>query len=157
MTALSGHTVDGEHVLPVRIYYEDTDAAGIVYHANYLRFAERARTEMLRLAGVEQRVVAQDRGLAFAVRDLSADYRKPAYLDDLIEVRSHLTRLGAASLDAVQKIARAGTALVVMNVRIACIGRDGRPVRIPLDLRNALRGWCQAEAGQTEVGHTGGR
>lgn len=149
MTELSGRIVEGEHVLPFRIYYEDTDAGGIVYHANYLRYAERGRTEMLRLAGVEQREVARDLGLAFAVRDFSADYRRPAYLDDLLEVRSRLTRLGAASLDAVQKIARAGTALVVMKVRIACIGRDGRPVRLPTELRDALRKSCQFEAGQS--------
>ena len=154
MTELSGRMVEGEHVLPIRIYYEDTDTGGIVYHANYLRYAERARTEMLRLVGIEQREVARDLGLFFAVRGFAVDYHKPAVLDDLLEVRSRLTRLGAASLDAVQKVQRSGTALAVMRVRIACIGRDGRPLRIPTDLREALQVFCQIDIGQEEQGQT---
>ena len=155
MTGTSGRMVDGEHILPVRIYYEDTDTGGIVYYANYLRFAERARTEILRLAGVEQRSVARERGVAFAVRNVSADYRRPAYLDDLLEVRSRLTRLGAASMDAVQTIARAGTPLVEMKVGIACVRQDGRPVRIPADLRDALSAFVPSEERRRDAGRNG--
>lgn len=143
MGALSGRIEEGLHLLPVRIYYEDTDAAGIVYHANYLRYAERARTEMLRLVGIAQSEVSRTLGLAFAVRSLSADYRRPARLDDLLEVRSRLSRLAAASLDAEQTIVRDGTELARIVMRIACIGRDGRPARIPTELKTLLQPYCQ--------------
>ena len=143
MQSLSGRIEGGMHLLPVRIYYEDTDAAGIVYYANYLRYAERARTEMLRLAGIEQGEVSRRQGLAFAVRAFSADYRRPARLDDLLEVRSRMLRLGAASLDAEQTIARDETDLVRISVRIACIGRDGRPARIPAEIKTLLQPYCQ--------------
>lgn len=152
MNELSGRMVEGEHVLPFRIYYEDTDTGGIVYHANYLRYAERARTEMLRLVGIEQREIGRDIGLFFAVRGMIADYHKPAVLDDLLEVRSRLTRLGAASLDAIQNVVRSGTLIAAMQVRIACIGRDGRPIRLPADLRDALQVLCHNDTGQTKVG-----
>ena len=145
MQSLSGRIEGGMHLLPVRIYYEDTDTAGIVYHANYLRYAERARTEMLRLAGIEQGAVSRQQGLAFAVRGFSADYRRPARLDDLLEVRSRLLRLGAASLDAEQTIVRDETELVRIEVRIACVGRDGRPARMPADLKASLQPYCQVQ------------
>jgi acyl-CoA thioester hydrolase len=143
VTGLSGRVEGGEHVLPIRVYYEDTDAAGIVYYASYLRFAERGRTEMLRLAGVRQSEISRQHGVAFAVRDCKADYRQPARLDDLIEVRSRLTGLRGASADARQVISRDGTALVRLDVRIACIRQDGRPARFPAGLRAALERYCQ--------------
>jgi len=143
VTGLSGRIEGGEHVLPIRVYYEDTDAAGIVYYASYLRFAERGRTEMLRLAGVRQSEISRQHGVAFAVRDCKADYRQPARLDDLIEVRSRLTGLRGASADARQVISRGGTALVWLDVRIACIREDGRPARFPAGLRAALERYCQ--------------
>lgn len=138
MSGLSGHVEGGEHVLPVRVYYEDTDVAGIAYYANYLKFAERGRTEMLRLAGVQQSEVSRRDGVTFAVRDCKVDYRRPARLDDLIEVRSRLTALRGASADLAQVISRNGTALARLDVRIACIGRDGRPARFPSGLHAAL-------------------
>ena len=143
MTGLSGRIEGREHVLPIRVYYEDTDAAGIVYYASYLRFAERGRTEMLRLAGVRQSELSRRHGVAFAVRDCKADYRQPARLDDLIEVRSWLTGLRGASADARQVISRDGTALVRLDVRIACVGQGGRPVRFPAGLHAALERYCQ--------------
>lgn len=145
MTALSGHFDGQEHVLPLRVYYEDTDAAGIVYYANYLRFAERARTEMLRLAGISQSVMAQDHGLAFAVRDCSVDYKRPARLDDLVEVRSRLLRLGAAAVKAEQRITRDAEELACIQARVACIGRDGKASRIPESVRSALLPYCCSE------------
>ena len=121
-------------MLPVRVYYEDTDAAGIVYYANYLKFAERGRTEMLRLAGIhEQSEVRRRHGVAFAVRDCKVDYRQPARLDDLLEVRSRLTGLRGASADMPQEISRDGALLARLDVRIACIGPDGRPGALPGD------------------------
>ncbi len=142
-SGLSGVIVDGEHILPVRIYYEDTDAGGIVYHSNYLRYAERARTEMLRLVGINQTEVLREHGVAFAVRDCQLDYRAPARLDELLEVRSRITDLGGATIRADQRITRTGQDLVRIAVRVACIGRDGRPARFPPPLRHALESYCQ--------------
>lgn len=139
MTALSGHIEAGEHVLPLRVYYEDTDAGGIVYHSNYLKFAERARTELLRLVGISQAELARRHGLAFAVRDCAIDYRAPARLDDLLEVRSRLTALSAATLRAEQCISRDGEDLVRLGVRVACVKLDGRPARLPSPLRDSLQ------------------
>lgn len=140
---LSGAIEGDEHVLPVRVYYEDTDAGGIVYHANYLRYAERARTEMLRLVGIDQSDARRDHGVAFAVKDCQIDYRAPAQLDDLLEVRSRVTGLGGATIRADQRITRAGEVLVSIAVRVACIGRDGRPARFPPLLRHALQSYYQ--------------
>lgn len=91
MTAISGHIEAGRHFFPVRVYYEDTDAGGIVYYANYLKFAERARTEMLRLVGLNQSQLKKENGILFAVRSLTIDYRRPAVLDDLLEVVSRFS------------------------------------------------------------------
>jgi acyl-CoA thioester hydrolase len=143
VSGLSGHVEGGEHVLPVRVYYEDTDVAGIAYYANYLKFAERGRTEMLRLAGIQQSEVARREGVTFAVRDCKVDFQQPARLDDLLEVRSRLTGLRGASADMAQVISRDGTALVRLDVRIACVGQDGRPARFPAGLQAALEKYRQ--------------
>ena len=143
MSGLSGRIEGHEHVLPVRVYYEDTDAAGIAYYANYLKFAERGRTEMLRLAGIQQSEVAQRHGVAFAVRDCKVDYHQPARLDDLVEVRSRLTGLRGASADMAQVISRDGAVLARLDLRIACIGPGARPARFPAALRTALESYCQ--------------
>jgi len=140
---LSGHVVDGEHRYPLRIFYEDTDAGGIVYYARYLQFAERARTELLRLAGIEQAKLRDSAGVMFAVRRCEVDYRRPARLDDLVEVRSHLTELRGARLSAAQSIWRAGEELVRLVVEIALVGSDGRPARIPAPIRTALEPFVQ--------------
>ena len=123
---------------PVRVYYEDTDAAGVVYHSGYLRFAERARTEMLRLAGITPLKMRRDHGLVFAVRDCVVDFLAPARLDDLLEVCSRLVNLAGASLKAEQVIGRDGSDLVRLGVRVACVDSGGRPARIPAALRRAL-------------------
>jgi acyl-CoA thioester hydrolase len=131
---LSGKT----HVTPVRVYYEDTDAAGIVYYANYLKFAERARTEMMRdlSEGLYARMLAE--GLSFVVRRCTIDYAGPARLDDLVEVHSRLLHVGGASLSAAQVVCRGGEPLVDIEVKLACIGPDGRPARIPPELRGVI-------------------
>ena len=146
--SLSGAFEGREHVLPLRVYYEDTDAAGIVYHANYLKFAERARTELLRLLALDQSDLVRDQGLAFAVTDCRVRYRAPAKLDDMLEVRSRLTALGGATLTAAQAIRRAGQPLAELEVRVACVRRDGRPARIPGALRAALQPYCQEGQGE---------
>ena len=143
MSALAGHFEAGEHVLPLRVYYEDTDAAGIVYYANYLKFAERARSDLLRLLEVNQSELAREQGLAFAVSECHVHYRAPARLDDLLEVRSRLVTLGGASLRTAQSISRDGTSVAELDVRVACLGLDGRPARIPGPLRASLEPYCQ--------------
>lgn len=132
-----------EHVFPVRVYYEDTDAAGIVYYVNYLKFAERARTEMLRLMGRGQHDMMEREGVAFAVRSARIEYLRPARLDDALEVRTALVEVGGASLKVRQRILRAGSGaadgiLADMMIRLAVMNLAGKPMRLPADLRAAL-------------------
>lgn len=126
------------HITPVRVYYEDTDAGGVVYHSNYLKFAERARTEMMRdlSEGRYARMLAD--GMAFIVRRCAVDYAAAAKLDDLVEVHSRVLHVGGASLSAEQIVRRGGERLVAMEVKLGCIGPDGRPTRIPPDLRAVI-------------------
>jgi acyl-CoA thioester hydrolase len=133
-----GALAAGEHRLPVRVYYEDTDAVGVVYHASYLRFAERARTETLRCLGLEHGSLRARLGLAFAVRRCVVDYLAPAHLDDRLEVRTRLVRLGGASLDLEQRIVRDQRLLVRMDVRLALISSALRAARLPQALIDAL-------------------
>jgi acyl-CoA thioester hydrolase len=133
-----GAIVAGEHRLAVRVYYEDTDAVGVVYHANYLRFAERGRTEMLRCLGLEHGGLRARLGLAFTVRRCVVDYLAPARLDDRLEVRTGLARIGGASLDLEQRIVTEDRLLVRMDVRLALISSALRAVRLPQALIDAL-------------------
>ncbi len=126
------------HSMPLRVYYEDTDAAGIVYYANYLKFAERGRTELMRGLGFAHSRIYADTGIAFTVRRLSADYRKPARLDDALTVATRVVEIGAATLLLDQEICRDGVVLVALELLVACVGRDGRPRRVPAGLRAAL-------------------
>ncbi|MBM3541416.1 MAG: tol-pal system-associated acyl-CoA thioesterase [Alphaproteobacteria bacterium] len=126
------------HVFALRVYYEDTDAAGIVYYANYLRFAERARTELLRAHGSDHAALMRQDGIAFAVRRCEAEYLKPARLDDSLEVHTRVTQVGGATLDADQDILRAGEVLTRLKVRLACVRADGKPARLPAGLRRSL-------------------
>jgi acyl-CoA thioester hydrolase len=133
--------VTAAHLFQCRVYYEDTDAAGIVYYANYLKFAERARTEILREAGIVQHDVARRDGVAFAVKSVAVEYAAPAKLDDALVVETTVSRLGGASATADQIVRRKadGTALAEMRVRLACLRlADGRPARFPADVREAL-------------------
>ncbi|MBK9393966.1 MAG: tol-pal system-associated acyl-CoA thioesterase [Uliginosibacterium sp.] len=124
-------------VWPVRVYYEDTDAAGVVYYANYLKFCERARTEWLRTLGIDQKNLIDTRQLAFVVARVEADYLRGAELDDALEVISSISALGAASILFHQEIRRTGSLLFTATVKIACVdGFKRRAVRIPDDLRH---------------------
>jgi acyl-CoA thioester hydrolase len=134
----SGTIRDGVHLFPIRIYYEDTDAAGLVYYANHLKYAERARTELLRATGFEQERLRQETGIVFVVRHCTADYRAAARLDDDLVVETRVAGVGAATLDLAQEIRRGGTVLVALDFRIACLGRVGKPQRLPPTLRAAL-------------------
>ena len=132
----------GAHVFPLRVYYEDTDAGGIVYHANYLRFAERARTEILREKGVNQSQLVADEGIGFAVRHCTADYVKPGRLDDRLEVHTRIVEVGRGSVRCEQSVKRDGTDLVTMRLRLVCLNLKGRPARLPAGVRAALLDHC---------------
>ncbi|MEQ8247244.1 MAG: tol-pal system-associated acyl-CoA thioesterase [Alphaproteobacteria bacterium] len=121
----------GIHHLPMRVYYEDTDAAGIVYYANYLKFVERARTDMMRLLGVTHSLMASQDGLSFVVRGCSVKYRKPARLDDGLDVRTRIERIRGPVLDVVQNVHRADDLLVAIDLRIACMNGEGRVQSLP--------------------------
>jgi len=120
---------------PIRIYYEDTDAGGIVYHANYLRFAERARTEWLRALGYEHDQVLAAHSLLLVVRHIEIDYKAPARLGDLLEIRSTTEGCGNTSIPIDQDVYRGGKLLASLKVVVVGITPDGRPMRLPPQLR----------------------
>ncbi len=128
------------HHWPVRVYWEDTDAGGIVYHSVYLNFAERARTEFVRDLGLSQHELADGgKGFAFAVSRLEVDYKKSARLDDMLEVVTRLIEVNGASARFDQRITRDGEDLVKLNVRLGFVALDGgRPSRLPQHLRQRL-------------------
>jgi acyl-CoA thioester hydrolase len=134
----SGEIVDGRHVLPLRVYYEDTDAAGIVYYANWLRFLERGRTELMRLLGQEHSALRDERGVNWVVRRCAIEYLKPARLDDTIEVLTRCGELRGASLDMLQEARRGAETLVRSQLVVACMDKSGRPVRLPSGMKAAL-------------------
>lgn len=134
----AGWMEGGTHVFPVRVYWEDTDAFGIVYYANYLRYIERARSDLLRLAGVDQAALLADTGLGFAVRHCGVDYLRPARLDDTLAVRTELADGRGATLAARQSVWRGDEELVTADVRLACLDRSGRPRRLPPALLGRL-------------------
>jgi acyl-CoA thioester hydrolase len=126
------------HRLTIRVYYEDTDFAGVVYYANYLRFIERGRSEALREMGIDQVAMKRDLGLVFVVRSLTVDYLAPAVFDDVLEVRSRVTRLRGASVEMAQEVWRGEDCLNRAVVNIACMDGAGRPQRLPGDVRDRL-------------------
>ena len=126
------------HTFPVHVYYEDTDLAGIVYYANYLKFIERARTEWIRGIGVDQTRVKDEQGIVFAVRRVEADYMLPARYGDELEVRTTTASISGARLVMDQKVVRGEEILFTAQVTVACITMDGRPVRLPAGIRKIV-------------------
>jgi acyl-CoA thioester hydrolase len=126
---------------PVRVYWEDTDAGGVVFYANYLKFFERARTEWLRAAGVEQQRLRDDTGAMFVVAEVQTRYLAPARLDDLLHVTVRVEEQGAASMVIVQEAFRGDVLLAEGRIRIGCVQAESlRPCRIPAKVVNALAG-----------------
>jgi acyl-CoA thioester hydrolase len=127
-------------IWPVRVYYEDTDAGGVVYYANYLKFAERARTEWLRSRGYEQTDLAAEHGVVFVVRSAAIEYVRPARFNDALQVTVELIKVGAGQIDLAQRVMRDDEELATVRVKIVCV-RLGtlRPVRMPLALANRIR------------------
>jgi len=134
---------DGHHVLPVRVYCEDTDFSGVVYHASYLRFMERGRTDCLRLLGVDQRALFEDAGsetlpFHFVVRSMAIEFIRPARMDDVLDVVTAPGDVKGASITLHQSVRRGGEILVDAKVRIALVS-EGRAQRIPKSLRAAMQ------------------
>lgn len=128
-----------EATFNIRVYYEDTDAGGVVFYANYLKFLERARTEWLRELGVQQSALVADEARMFVVHSLDMSYRKPARLDDLITIRSRVTRVGRASIHFDQRAERDGELLAHGNIQICCVDAVHlRPAALPAVVRAKL-------------------
>lgn len=122
------------HLWPLRVYYEDVDLAAIVYYANYLKYLERGRSEMVRAAGISQ-LDMKEAGLVFAVRRVEAEYLKPARYDDELVVETRLDRLGGARFDMPQRILRGAEVLMEARVTVVILTAEGRPSRLPADIR----------------------
>jgi acyl-CoA thioester hydrolase len=139
---LAGRFENGTHVLAVRIYHEDTDFSGFVYHASYLKFCERGRSDCLRLLGIhhdELRGRTADGNLGFVVRRMECDFHKPARIAEKLEVHTRLTRLSGARLNVNQTITRGDESLFVAEVGLALVDELGRPRRIPAAISAAIR------------------
>ncbi|MFN8831297.1 MAG: YbgC/FadM family acyl-CoA thioesterase [Labrys sp. (in: a-proteobacteria)] len=134
---LAGRLKGDRHVLPVRVYYEDTDFSGVAYHGAYVRFLERGRSDFLRLLGVHQGVLHGSDSVAFAVRSMTLDFPRAARIDDVLEVTTRVEEVGGATVTLAQRIDRAGEAIVMASVRVALVG-GGRPRRLPMALRQAF-------------------
>jgi acyl-CoA thioester hydrolase len=126
------------HRFALRVYYEDTDLAGIVYYANYLRFIERARTEFVRARGVDQRALKEAEGIVFAVRHLEADYLAPARFDDELVVETRVEAMTGARLVLRQDVTRAGATLFSALVTLVALTETGQPARLPANIRLSL-------------------
>jgi acyl-CoA thioester hydrolase len=151
LAALDGEIRDGRHVMPVRVYYEDTDFSGIVYHANYLRFMERGRSNYLRLLGADQRSLFEEAeqeapGFAFVVRSMQIEFLKPARMDDVLDVVTTYEEIKGASITLHQRVLRGDELLIEARVRVAFVC-DGRARPIPKPLRIAMKAEQDRAAG----------
>ena len=145
---LSGRIENNRHILPVRVYFEDTDFTGLVYHANYLKFCERGRSDYIRLLGIHHHDLfagktgdgsdGEDEQAAFVVRHLEIDYLRPAHIDDLLEIATEVHDIGKASLTLHQSVHRDETVLARLTVTVVLVNAQGRPKRIPKTLRTLI-------------------
>jgi acyl-CoA thioester hydrolase len=143
VSTLDGEIRNGRHVMQVRVYYEDTDFSGAVYHASYLRFMERGRTNYLRLLGADQRALFEETereapGFAFVVRTMQIEFLKPARMDDVLEVVTETEEVRGASVTLHQRIMRGGETVIDAHVKVAFVS-GGRARPIPKPLRIAMR------------------
>ena len=139
---LAGRLTDFGHVLPVRVYFEDTDFSGMVYHASYVRFMERGRSDFLRLRGVGHLALAEGEyggsPLAFAVARMTIDFKKPARIDDVLAIETRVGKIGGAIIRLAQTIRRDETVLVTAEVSVVLVNTAGKPQRIPPDLMERI-------------------
>ena len=126
------------HKNNVRVYYEDTDAGGVVYHANYLKYAERSRTEMLRKYKIEQEVLKNNYSIRFIVKDLFIEYYKAAILDDYLTIKSFIIKISSAKIKMEQEIYKKNTLLAKINITLGSINLEGKPSRLPKFVLNIL-------------------
>jgi acyl-CoA thioester hydrolase len=135
--------IEGEtHVLPIRVYFEDTDCAGVVYHANFIKFCERGRSDFIRLLGIDAKGLANpDQGepAVFVVRHIEIDYLKPARMDDVLEVVTSCAKIGSASLVLAQDVRRSGELIARAKVSVVLVARSGKPQRLGALVRDALQ------------------
>jgi acyl-CoA thioester hydrolase len=139
---LAGRIEGDAHVLPVRVYFEDTDSGGVVYHANFLKFCERGRSDFIRLLGIEATSLAdpaQGEPAIFVVRRVEIDYLKPGRMDDVLEVVTTCAEIGSASLVLRQDVRRDGTLLASAKVTVVLVSRTGKPQRLGALVRGALQ------------------
>jgi len=136
---LAGRIVDGRHILPVRVYFEDTDFSGVVYHASYLRFMERGRSDYMRLSGADHADLFEgDDPVAFVVRRMTLSFNRPAGIDDVLTVETRTKEMRGASMILAQRVLRGEEVLVTADVQVALVSRSGHARRIPLELRRIL-------------------
>lgn len=134
------------HILPISIYYEDTDLSGVVYHANYLRFMERGRTEFFRLAGISKMAGLEDEEpTAWAIRSISVDFHRPARLDDHVQVRTRLTGLTGARMKAIQRVTCGEKLLVEGRIQACITTLTGKPRRLPRNVQETLAPFLTAD------------
>jgi acyl-CoA thioester hydrolase len=125
---------------PLRVYYEDTDSGGVVYHSNYLNFMERARTEWLRALGFEQPALKADLGIIFVVHSMTLFFKSPAYFNDLLEIRARLLKIGHGSMEFSQSVTREDNILVEATVKLACVDVVSfKPTGIPAIIKQAVK------------------
>lgn len=141
-----GHFEGKTHVLPISIYYEDTDLSGVVYHANYLRFMERGRTEFFRLSGISKMTgLEDDEPTAWAIRSANIEYHRPARLDDAVTVRTVLVGLSGARLNAIQRVMRGDVLLVEGRIEACITTLTGKPRRLPKNVAQTLAPFLTTE------------
>jgi|TARA_A100000164_G_C21710851_1_gene678155 acyl-CoA thioester hydrolase len=128
------------HSIDIRVYYEDTDAGGVVFYGNYLKFAERGRTEFLRAIDVENKQVHDELGLLFVVRALKADYYLPAHLDDMLRLTTSVERIGGASLDMKQIVTKNDEKIFEMDVTLVCVDTNTKPKKWPSFIKERMNG-----------------
>lgn len=147
---LAGRIDGAKHVLPVRVYHEDTDFTGLVYHANYLKFCERARSDFVRLAGISQTdMFGDDEGrepAAFVVRHMEVDYLKPAVMNDVLEVVTSVNELSGAYMTLLQEVTRDAKVLCRVRVKIVLVGRSGKVQRLGALVTGGLQGFVNQES-----------
>lgn len=141
-TEIAGRIAGDHHVLPVRVYYEDTDFSGAVYHANYLKFCERGRSDCLRLLGIHHHEMhwhETEGRMGFVVRRMVCDFLKPARIDDLLEVETRFQEMAGARMELDQKVLRGGETLFSAQVTVVLVDAAGRPKRLPKAMAAALK------------------
>ena len=141
--SIAGRYEGAVHVLPVRVYYEDTDVGGVVYHANYLRYCERARSDCLRLIGIHQNTFVD---MGFVVRRMTCDFLRPARLDDLLEVETRFLGMGGARLELDQQVMREGNTLFKTAVTVVLVDARGRPRRLPDGIAAPLKSLLESQS-----------